>query len=274
MISVIIATKNGEKYIARATQSALSQSVAIENAQDSAKYPGFEIVAISDGSTDKTAEIVREIGAKDPRVKLIKLTENVGPGLARNQAISQSTNAYIALLDDDDLWTNPDKLKNQINYLEEHPEVVLVGAQKTEFTRENGEHLRWIINETDSNNIREHMLAYNPVITSSTVFRKKVFDQVGGFKAMYLAEDYDLWLRMGLQGEISNVQDSETIYTIRNNSASKMKSIEMAKTVLRLVKEYRHLYPNYLKSLAKAYARILLAHWKIIKKGKNPFRTN
>ena len=266
MISVIIATKNGEKYIARAIQSALSQSVALENLLDSSKYPGFEIVVISDGSTDKTVEIVRTASAKDSRIRLIELTTNVGPGLARNQAILQSKNSYIALLDDDDIWTNTNKLKNQIAYLEENQNVILVGSEKTEFTRENGEHLRWIINETNPENIRKNMLSYNPIITSSAVFRKKIFDEVGGFKSMYLAEDYDLWLRMGLYGDISNVSNSETIYTMRDGSASKIRNMDMAKAVLNLVKEYRHQYPNYFISLLKAHARIILTHWKILKK--------
>lgn len=212
MISVIIATKNGEKYIARAIQSALSQSVAIKNASNPTLFTGFEIIVISDGSTDNTAQIVRELSVTDSRIKLIELSQNIGPGQARNLAIlggpipnslvSPIKNKFVAILDDDDLWQNPKKLENQIKYLEENPDIVLVGSKKTEFTRENGELLRWIINQTDPNIIRNNILSYNPVITSSAVFRTNIFAEVGGFKAMYLAEDYDLWLRMGLHGNI------------------------------------------------------------------------
>lgn len=278
MISVIIATKNGEKYIARAIGNALQQSVATES--------GFEIVAVSDGSTDNTVHIVKEIIITDSRVRLIELTKNIGPGLARNVAIlgepkpgngSENSdippieNKYVAILDDDDLWQNTRKLENQIKYLEEHPDTALVGSKKTEFIRENGEHLRWITNQTDSNIIRDHMLSYNPVITSSAVFRSSVFAEVGGFKAMYLAEDYDLWLRMGLHGNISNAEDAETTYTIRDGGASKSRQIEMAWVVLSLAKEYRHLYPNAFRAILKGYARIARVYWKVIRKGKNPF---
>lgn len=288
MISVIIATKNGDTYIRRAIENALSQSVATQD--------GFEIVVVSDGSTDTTAQIVRELIDKDahlmlprvsPRIRLIELTKNIGPGLARNLAILGGTipdndakssetiapiqNKFVAILDDDDLWQNPQKLENQIKYLEENPDVVLVGAEKTEFTRENGEHLRWIINQTDPHVIRTHMLSYNPIITSSAVFRTAIFKEVGGFKAMYLAEDYDLWLRMGLHGNVSNVAGAETIYTIREGGASKSRKIEMQEAVISLAKEYRHQYPRFIYSLTKGYTRLVLTYLKMIKKGQNPF---
>ena len=284
MISVIIATKNGEKYIARAIQSALSQSVAVRNKANPSEFAGFEIIVVSDGSTDTTAQIVRELSATDSRIKLIELSQNIGPGLARNLAIlggpipnssispSPIKNKFVAILDDDDLWQNPKKLENQIKYLEENPDIVLLGSKKTEFTRENGEHLRWIINQTDPNIIRNNILSYNPVITSSAVFKTNIFAEVGGFKAMYLAEDYDLWLRMGLHGNISNVEDAETTYTIRDGGASKSRQIEMSKVVLALAKEYRHQYPNAWKAIIKGYLRIILTYLKLLKKGKNPFK--
>lgn len=279
MISTIIATKNGEKYIARAIHNALEQSVAVSNAKDSSQFSGFEIVVVSDGSTDNTANIVRELALKDARIRLIELVQNIGPGLARNLAILGGnikeensliippiTNQFVAILDDDDLWQNPKKLENQISYFNENPNVVVAGAVKTEFTRENGEHLRWIINETDPQKIRANMLSYNPVITSSVVFRTNIFREVGGFKPMYLAEDYDLWLRMGLYGDISNVENADTIYTIREGGASKSRQIEMAQVVMRLAKEYRHQYPHFYRAYIKGVLRLMLVYWKLLKK--------
>lgn len=282
MISVIITTKNGEKYITRAISSALEQSVAIANKQDPTQYSGFEIVVVSDGSSDNTVSTVSSLSEKDSRIRLIELKKNIGPGLARNLAIlggkieddskeSNSivihpiTNSFVAILDDDDIWKNPLKLANQLTFLEQNPHVVVVGATKTEFVRENGDHLRFIINSSDTHHIRTHMLLYNPIITSSAVFRVSVFKEIGGFKPMYLAEDYDLWLRMGLHGDISNVEGSETIYTIREGGASKSRRIEMAQVVISLVKEYRLQYPNFLIAYFKGVARLGLVYWKLLK---------
>ncbi|MBP6974855.1 MAG: glycosyltransferase family 2 protein [Candidatus Pacebacteria bacterium] len=262
MISVIIATKNGEKYIARAIQSALEQSVAVQNAQDPTEYPGFEIVVVSDGSTDNTAKIVREIGATDPRVKLIELAQNVGPGSARAKGIAQSEmqNPYIAILDDDDSWINPKKLENQISYLEKNPNVLVVGAEKTEFVTESGTRMWWFYHKTDPKVIHDEMLLRCPIINSSVVFRRDAYNKVGGLTSMRLAEDYDLWLRLAQIGDITNIPDTETRYTVRINSASGSNGkerIKLALVVLELVKKYRHVYPNYYKALVKAYIRIV-----------------
>ncbi len=260
MISVIIATKNGEKYIARAVRNALEQSVAIKNAQDPTEYPGFEIVVVSDGSTDGTVKIVREISAQDKRVTLLELTKNVGPGSARAKGIAMSKNPYVAILDDDDSWINPDKLKNQIEYLENNPKVLVVGAVKTEFVTESGKHICWYTTRTDPRKIRENMLVRCPIVNSSVVFRKDAYEQVGGLSEMRLAEDYDLWLRLGQIGDITNIEGAETRYTVRTNSASGSNGAERVKmslVVLALVKKYRHVYPRYYRALFKAYLRII-----------------
>lgn len=263
MISVIIATKNGEKHVLHAIQSALSQSVAQENLVDRTKYPGFEIVVVSDGSTDKTAEVVRKASEKDSRIKLVELTTNVGPGLARGKGIDSTNpdNQYVAILDDDDEWINPDKLKNQITFLEAHTNVLVVGAQKTEFISESGKHILWYYNNTNPAYLRQNILAQNPIVNSSSVYRKDAYKKVGGYTDLRLSEDYDLWLRLGLMGDIANIEGAETRYTLRKSSMSGSNGAQarkMAQIVLRQIRQYKDKYPNYWIAALKGYARLIL----------------
>jgi len=253
MISVIIATKNGKKYISRAIESTLKQTAY--------SMPGFEIVVISDGSTDGTAEYVRTMYPSITfPVRVLENTESQGPGKARALAIQTVTNPYIAILDDDDWYINTEKLSNQIKALEENQTVVVVGAERTEFVSENGTHLSWYLPETDPQKIHNNMLLTCPVVNSSVVFRKSTYDSVGGLSDLRLAEDYDLWLRMGKVGSIINIPNTETAYTLRRNSASGSNgkhSTKLAMTHLQLVRKYKHDYPNYTLAVVKSYLRIL-----------------
>ncbi len=269
MISVIIATKNGSKTIKKAIDSVLGQSifknqtVGTDTTTSAPILNGAEIIVISDGSTDGVADYIRQTFASESTSGLIKILENkesVGPGAARRIAIASAQNHYIAILDDDDWWLNPDKLKNQIEFLEAHPSIAVVGAEKTEFVNEDGKHMFWYsaLQNPEENHAR--MLMRCPVINSSVVFRKSVYDSVGGLSDLRLAEDYDLWLRIGQVAGIANIPNTETSYTLRKNSASGSNgkhSTALAKTVLMLVKRYRHAYPNYHKALLIGYVRII-----------------
>lgn len=268
MISTIIATKNGEKYIARAIHNALEQSVAVSNAKDPSQFSGFEIVVVSDGSTDSTVNIVRELALKDARIRLIELTQNIGPGAARAKGIESSKNPYIAILDDDDMWINPKKLENQIVFMEQNTNIVAVGSENIEFADENGKSIRWQKYRTDPKNIRNFMLMFCPIVHSSVLLRKEVYEKAGGFRDIRLAEDYDLLLRMGQLGDIANIADAEIRYTVRTNSASESNGrakIKMAVAHIQLFNKYWRHYPNRTLAFVKAYARVPYQYIKSFK---------
>ncbi len=260
MIHVILATKNGSKYIERAIQSVLTQT---EN--------HLEMIVVDDASTDSTAEIVKKMAILDPRIRLVSLTKNVGPGKARDAGIKAITlessipkeNIYIALIDDDDVWLQSNKLERQKSFLDTHTEHALVGSAKIFNVDERGlpypdEKNSAYMTPHFDHEIRSEMLRRNCFVTSSVMFRKKAYDAVGGFKPMHLAEEYDLWLRMGRVGWMTNLDGIEVNYTFRHGSVSRLKQREMYTTVLSLVKEYKNQYPKKWLGLAKAYARILL----------------
>lgn len=105
---------NAEKTILRALYSLINQT-----------YLNWECIVVDDGSTDKTSKIVESI--KDSRIKLIKLSQNMGRGYARQVALNNTNGEYLAMLDADD-WYYDDKLEIQINAFMKHPEVTLVSC--------------------------------------------------------------------------------------------------------------------------------------------------
>ena len=96
--SIVIPVYNVEKYLAASLDALIGQT-----------YKNLEIVAVNDGSTDKSLEILQKYADKDSRLIVIN-SENKGVSAARNLALSQVTGDYVWMVDSDDL-INPDALK-------------------------------------------------------------------------------------------------------------------------------------------------------------------
>lgn len=104
-VSVIIPAYNTEQYIAKAIESALAQTLA-----------DIEVIVVDDCSTDNTVQIIESF--KDPRLRLLLNSENLGAGGARNRAIEAAQGKWIAVLDSDD-WYAPQRLEVLVNLAEQ-----------------------------------------------------------------------------------------------------------------------------------------------------------
>ena len=113
-VSVLIPCYNAESYIGEAIDSILRQTLA-----------DFEIVVVDDGSTDNSARRVNDF--QDARIRLIRLEENRGVAVARNEAMRQARSEYLAFLDADDL-SLPGRLAVQADFLDRRPDIDLVGS--------------------------------------------------------------------------------------------------------------------------------------------------
>src|SRR5687767_15367714 len=104
LVSVIMPAYNTEKFIGESIQSVVDQT-----------YANWELLIVDDGSTDKTADIIRQHAALDSRVKYL-FQQNGRQAKARNLSIEHSQGTLIAFLDADDLWL-PEKLERQLQAL-------------------------------------------------------------------------------------------------------------------------------------------------------------
>ena len=242
-LSIILPTYNGSRFIAQAIDSVQKQT-----------FPDWELIVIDDGSTDDTAHIIQTYVQNDPRITIIKQV-NAGQGAARKNGIARAQGAYIALIDDDDIWQNPLKLENQMAFLFKHPDHVLVGSAKTELIDEDGKHIAWYENPQSDEDIRNHMLLKNCFITSSVVFSKAAYEAVGGFSDMRLSEDYELWLRMGKEGKLVNVDRADVAYRVRRSSSSASRRLKLCANTLTLIVRNRKKYPHFLRAYTKGILR-------------------
>jgi len=102
MVSIITPAYNAEHFISATIQSVISQT-----------FTNWEMIIVDDGSSDNTCAIINNFVAIDNRINLLKHSQNLGTGVARNKGIKKATGNYIAFLDADDVW-EPHKLEAQL----------------------------------------------------------------------------------------------------------------------------------------------------------------
>lgn len=161
-ISVIMPVLNGEKYLNQAIESILNQT-----------FTDFELIVVDDGSTDQTPEILRAYAELDDRARIVTNPENKGIGYSRNRGVATSRGEYIANLDADD-WSMPERFDKQVNFLNQHPEISVLGTA-CHIVDENGVQQKTVTYPSSSGMIRWSMIFSSPFCNPSVMIRKKNF---------------------------------------------------------------------------------------------------
>jgi glycosyltransferase involved in cell wall biosynthesis len=247
-VSIILPTYNGSRFIEQAIKSVLKQS-----------YEDFELLIIDDGSTDKTSEIISEISEQDPRIICFRNNTNLGIQKTLNIGLRNTKGEYIARIDDDDEWIYKDKLKKQVDFLDAHPDYVLVGTGAIVINEDGQELFRYFNPETDKE-IRNKILGKTCFIHPSVMFRKESAIKLGGYDElieMKNFEDYILWLKMGTVGKFANLRIIGVKKMSWGGSISSKNKIKRFRKRIIFVRKYRKYYPNYWQSQLRNYLRII-----------------
>ncbi len=213
LVSVALAVYNAAKYLPAAIDSILSQT-----------FPDFELIVINDGSTDKSLKILQRYAVQDPRIRLFS-RENRGIARTRNEMTQLAQGEFITVMDADDLML-PDRLANQVAFLQKHPHVVCVGGAH-EFIDEAG---RVLFRKEDPENDAEiqqlALKGHTPINHPSAMIRRAALIQVGGYpEYMSTVGDLDLFLRLGEVGQLANLKVTVLKYRQHASSISERKQL-------------------------------------------------
>ena len=209
LVSVILPAYNAERFLGRALRSGLAQT-----------YPHLEIIVVDDGSTDRTAEVIRSF--TDARVRYLS-QPNRGQGAARNLGIRQSAGRYLTFLDADDVYL-PQKVERQVEFLTAHPDCAVVFCDALHFySRRPRTLLVRKSHPRPSDMLRELVRASlvnpNTMMISGEILR-------GGFwfrEDRYYPEEWDLCLRLARAGHQFEYQpEGLVIVEIREDSNTTM----------------------------------------------------
>ncbi len=236
LVSIILPTYNGAAIISRAIASVLAQD-----------YKNWELIIVSDGSTDETKNIVENFSKTDPRILFVENEQNMGIQKTLNKGLSYAQGIYIARIDDDDQWIDPLKLSAQVDFLEKNTEHVLVGTNAIICDQQGREIGRYSM-PTSNNSIRSRMLIKNCFLHPTIMARKEAVLKVGSYSeqaSVQHIEDYDLWLRLGCVGKIANIAIPAVSITIHTGSVTFQNRIVQARRVWAIVGQYKKKYPNF-----------------------------
>jgi len=234
-VTIILPTYNRVRLLSRAIESVRRQT-----------FTDWELFIIDDASTDETSKALREWQVRDPRIKVFHNEINQYPDISKilNQGLVLARSQYIARLDDDDWWCDSDKLKKQVDFLENHPEYVVVGTGVIVVNGAGRELYRYLKNETDVA-IRRRALFANPFTHPAVLYRREEAVRVGGYGDWHYAEDWALWLELGKSGKFYNLPQYLTCYTMAGQNKSWIHQRLQTKTVLEIIKKHRSAYPNF-----------------------------
>jgi glycosyltransferase involved in cell wall biosynthesis len=184
-VSVIIPCYNAERFLGETISSVLRQT-----------FTDYEIICVNDGSTDRTADVVREF--RDPRIRYFEQV-NQGVSNARNRGIAEARGRYVAFLDADDVFL-ADNLRLKVAHFERKPDIGLVYSSEIVFDSDTGNELRrtqgragHVLN--DLLELRPHLI-HSP---SGVAVTRDLLLRVGGFDPIAsTSADWDLWLRLAV----------------------------------------------------------------------------
>lgn len=244
LITIMMATYNRAGLIEAAIQSVQDQT-----------YQNWELLILDDASTDSTDKVVARLMERDPRIKYDRAAANLGIAKNRNRTFGLASGEYMAVLDSDDYWTDRDKLAEQVQFLETHPDHVLVGTQ-VEVVNDTGHIVDQLLYETNDEKIKRKLLLRNQFTHSAIMWRPE--NNFRYDETLPLWEDYDLILRLGLRGKLANLSETMTAYRRHGGNISRGKKNLGAKTHLAIINRYRSSYPNYFPALIKGWLRFII----------------
>lgn len=208
MISIVIPLYNKQHSVYSALQSVFRQT-----------FDDYELIVIDDGSTDASAQIVRD-NFSDSRLRIIS-QQNAGVSAARNRGVAEAKGEYVAFLDADDEW-KPDYLATQMVLAEKYPHCT-VFAVNYEFRNEKGEISPTIIRKLPfsgadgvlTNYFEVAACSHPPLWTSAVIVHKEAIQSIGGFPiGIKSGEDLLTWARLACRYEIAYCIEPLAVFNV------------------------------------------------------------
>jgi glycosyltransferase involved in cell wall biosynthesis len=223
-VSVILPVYNAEEFLTEALQSVLNQS-----------HHSFELIAMDDGSTDGSTEILAEFARRDKRVAMHR-RQNRGVAATANECLEKARNELVVRIDADDVML-PNRIERQVSFMQQHQAISVASCYAWLIDRK-GKVLARAKPEVDiERGIRECEPNYFvSLIQPATIMRRQHVAAVGGYSSGYrFAEDRELWGRLVVAGYRLGVQPEFLVKQRIHRSSLTGQSMRQNEVVCRFI---------------------------------------
>jgi len=217
-VTVVLPVWNAGEYLAAAVESIRAQTLA-----------DWELLAIDDGSTDGSRQVLDDFARRDRR---IVMTSRPNRGLAATlqEGIERARSGVVALMNADDV-SHPDRLARQLAFLERHPTVAALGTQTRLFVDGHATAIESRL-PLSPQACRRFLPVAPPLAHPTVMLRREAVLAVGGYRPQSYLEDYDLWLRLAEHHDLANLPDALLDYRLHDGQFSSARDEKVAVATL------------------------------------------
>ena len=205
-VSVVMAVYNAERYLEEAVRSILRQTC-----------DDFEFIIIDDGSTDRSPATLKSLADGDGRLNVHR-QPNSGLIASLNKACGLARGTYVARMDADDI-SLPRRLERQVQYLDAHKEIGVLGTWIQDIGADGQPGPIWPL-PTNPATIRWFLMFGNCLAHPSAMMRRELIQSVAYRAEAVHAEDYDLWIRASSVTGVANLPEVLVKYRVLSRSVS------------------------------------------------------
>lgn len=209
-----------------------------------------EVVLVEDGRLGEALEnVVKEYEQKEQALKVIRMMENRGLGVALNKGMANCQYEYVMRMDSDDICFD-NRFEKIMEVAERHPELDVIGSWTQEFKAGTGEEMQLTCIKKFPHTVEDNETYSRkrcPVEHPAVVLKKESVIKAGGYQPFYLFEDYYLWARMFVNGcKFYNIQEPLLYFRTSDEAIRRRGGWKYAMSELKaLVKFYRMGFLNF-----------------------------
>lgn len=220
-VSVVMAVKNGARHLREAIESIQAQTFA-----------DYEFLIVDDASDDETPDLLRHAAQGDDRIRILRNDRNIGPYPSANRAMAEARGEIIARLDADDRCA-PDRLRRQVDFLDRHPDHLLVGSGYRSIDA-SGRARFLKPNPMDDFAVRWTACFRMPMVHPGFCFRARLPDgtPVRYREDAFVAQDYALAADLLAAGKAACIGDTLVDYRMHEVNISSTRKVEQNKAAV------------------------------------------